>query len=1130
MIKRLKKMLRNPKRGMSLVVVMVSVAMLVVMGTLFTSIALRSYNYSFSKLCKQQAHYTAQASVNALYDLIYDDEEAMNIIVETLDAKYVESVLSGVDDITAVYCTIGEVGGTGAIIEGDTGPSIIEDAGLFKDVMGTCRLQARYTNTRRTELSLEAYATYKGYSESVRMKIAKTTKAAEELSKIFSNAFCWSSPLTCMITAESLGDVYVAQPVIYAYDGNGIYYEGTSTNGGIYNTVLTSLEKFGYYGAYTGTAGQYIRNANDEIINDNSHAGVYNRYLRDTVYSGIETKVYNGDILETVTGHTKPFDIDNEPLAVEGQNLASATGEWYTNVSEILFYNDWVELYLFSDYRSENKNYGDIRSPEFDYVGQSQGSYANSFPQDYLAGAIEYPRNYTAINGDLYVQSRALIGLWDKDRNDKESWQFYYDTVMGRDYWDYYNTLGDTRFEHGYPAGVDVFFDHVNNNIPAEDTTFRINGNMYLWDDTRIENFDSINTYNAYQGIKNNIYARKDLAIDGYVFQRWNGSSRVHKKSVSIFGDIMVQGDLYIANSTIYGDVYCNGDNLTILDSTIYGNVYLRGNNFSIDNSVIKSGTLTFKDGNGLSINCPGGNLVIAGLKEDCVTESNALCTSYLNTNEYGAYIKNTSVTGTLYSKVNTKIIVAKWSGDDVYREIFGNIFVEEYLNIDLEYTNDAYINYLKTGASIENSQNNETALRYNTIDVTGNLVANKLRIKQSQHKTNAWSGLEAPHLNFNNVFVGTGGTYIDGNNWYGGFTLEGNRKSIYLDTLYTVGLSVWDTDYDLTVNPNVLGSWLSSFGATYSGAVLSQASDVVFAHQINNFATYGGVESIHFSAGQSLNLWSQYFFPTTWETKEANPQFWNAPVAAADETSPLGVYYYDINSYISNGDIRSGIQSYVAATGRTDVASVDNVNKVIEIKKSMVFTSRINFNYSGYIIKFNSFDDNLHLKFEKGVTFGENTTVVLTGGNMTFAYVSGGDGVEVPELKFGTNCTIGLVEEMTGVDRRSDSIYFISNDSIIIEMGYNMSMNGYIYAPNGFGDIVGSDGNRTILNGCMAVKNYLMQGQVDRFEETISEYKYCVYNHVPAPLITDVNFEFGNSEEEIGQFGEIIWEFLGYY
>ena len=89
--------------------------------------------------------------------------------------------------------------------------------------------------------------------------------------------------------------------------------------------------------------------------------------------------------------------------------------------------------------------------------------------------------------------------------------------------------------------------------------------------------------------------------------------------------------------------------------------------------------------------------------------------------------------------------------------------------------------------------------------------------------------------------------------------------------------------------------------------------------------------------------------------------------------------------------------------------------------------------------------------------------------------------------------------------------------------MGYNMSMNGYIYAPNGFGDIVGSDGNRTILNGCMAVKNYLMQGQVDRFEETISEYKYCVYNHVPAPLITDVNFEFGNSEEEIAAAWECV-------
>ena len=884
--------------------VLISMTVLIIMGTLFTTISMRSYLYSYAKLCKQQAYYTAMSSVESFHSLLKSNPGIIGTITQELNRALDEDINDGIDP-TNVTVTIGSTYG------GD-GSSYVPN-GFFDSYMGRCTLRARYANVNRNEISIEANATYKGYSDFARAKIARTNAAASELKKIFDNTFCLQSPISTLIGSVPNGDIYISQPVLPEFVGNDNQPLKDGWQGD-YNEVLAALKEYGNYKGYSALPGQYIRDAQGNVIVSGATEEIrnYNTVLRNQLYGDVQASTGNSDL----TGHTRTADVDNYPMAKDAG---------YT------YYNDWVELYMFAP-----------------VIGSGSGSVN------------------TAVNGNVYANSRVLIGLLDRDKSNTYYPWTWDDTrkrmvypgdaeaaawLMGDLSYTDYISAGDNRdnYEHGFDS--DVFFDHVNNNIPAEDTTFRINGNMYFWDDTRIENFDSVNTYNAYQGIKNNIYARKDLAIDGYVFQRWNGSSRVHKKSVSIFGDIMVQGDLYIANSTIYGDVYCNGDNLTILDSTIYGNVYLRGNNFSIDNSVIKSGTLTFKDGNGLSINCPGGNLVIAGLESDCITESNALCTSYLNTNEYGAYIKNTSVTETLYSKVNTKIIVAKWEGDDVYREIFGNIFVEGYLNIDLEYTNDAYINYLKTGASMEDSKNNETAMRYNTIDVTGNLVANKLRIKQSQHKTNAWSGLEAPHLNFNNVFVGTGGTYIDGNEWYGGFTLEGNRKSIYLDTLYTVGLSVWDTDYDLTINPNVLGSWLSSFGVTYSGAVLSQASDAVFAHQINNFATYGGVESIHFSAGQSLNLWSQYFFPTTWETKEANPQFWNAPVAAADETSPLGVYYYDINSYISNGDIRSGIQSYVAATGRTDVASVDNVNKVIEIKKSMVFTSRIKDTLSSLIL-----------------------------------------------------------------------------------------------------------------------------------------------------------------------------------
>ena len=47
--------------------VLVSMTVLAIMGTLFTTIAMRSYEYSYAKLCKQQAYYTATSSVENFY-------------------------------------------------------------------------------------------------------------------------------------------------------------------------------------------------------------------------------------------------------------------------------------------------------------------------------------------------------------------------------------------------------------------------------------------------------------------------------------------------------------------------------------------------------------------------------------------------------------------------------------------------------------------------------------------------------------------------------------------------------------------------------------------------------------------------------------------------------------------------------------------------------------------------------------------------------------------------------------------------------------------------------------------------------------------------------------------------------
>ena len=43
---------RKRKRGASLVMVLVSMTILTIMGTLFTTIAMRSYQYSYSRMCR----------------------------------------------------------------------------------------------------------------------------------------------------------------------------------------------------------------------------------------------------------------------------------------------------------------------------------------------------------------------------------------------------------------------------------------------------------------------------------------------------------------------------------------------------------------------------------------------------------------------------------------------------------------------------------------------------------------------------------------------------------------------------------------------------------------------------------------------------------------------------------------------------------------------------------------------------------------------------------------------------------------------------------------------------------------------------------------------------------------------
>lgn len=1074
MLDKLKRMAKKSKKGMSLIIVLVSISMLVVMGTLFTTIALRSYNYSYAKMCQQQAYYTAQSAVDELYSLVRTDGEALAMITEVLENKY-ENIMNADPnaDITQVYCTVGKYGGTGAV-EGEAG-SIVADYGLFSQLMGECTIRARFTNKACTQLAIEALATYKGYSKTVGMNIARTNEAALELAKVFEKTFAWTNPITTIITAETIGDVYIGSP------------------------------------------GTYQRNAQGQIIDND-----YNRNLRDNVYGKVQANTSNA----TSTGHTKPLDIYNYELRSEG-------GE--------LYYNDWVELYMFSQYQN------DLFSVE-----------------DYLNGNIAYPRHKTAINGNLYVQSQALIGLWDKDAGDKKNmqrWNNEHETRLdGNDDGNFQKRKTyfavDSNFEHGFNG--DVFFDHAVEQIPVEDTKFRVNGDMWFWEDVRIENFDSIYTYNAYQGIKNNIYAFKDLVIDGYCFTGGiNGYNRTYKNEVSIFGDIMVEGNAQISNATIYGDIYCNGDELTIFDCVIYGNVYFRGSHFTMDWCEVKSGYAF--SGKSYQQYLPGGNVVIGGLKADNTTRD--MSRSTVDTSKFaiyedsaatmtwGAYLTNCTVENTLLSNVNTKINVSMWGGSgDTSKNMYNHIIVNAYLYVNLTRTYDKELG--KNYAGSETATRNNKMNGYND---RASIVAQKLSIVQAQN------GSGTANIYFDKIFVGSGGLYMDGN----------NGKSIQVNYIYMIGSvgqdisCIWDTSsYETryvtggfdsgnvgnTTTPRIfslieysakLNEYISSItGETRLGTTIQGVYDDVFEYLSGEFANFSG-NTFHLGEMsnndfRALNDWDKYGFPEDdeWTDKKINIQDWTAPEDSNDpDLISLDKIYYVKASSLADLQAQG-----VTSSGYNKYIDIDYANKVIEIKTSVHFTEKIEFDNAnkdgGYTIKFNSVNGNLHIKFDKGVVFGNNSKVVLKGGNMTFLYLYSINNniyqLSNPEMKIGAYSQIGIVEHMEEAERQADSIYVVSNDDIVINIGLDVAIDGYFYAPDGHVDMAGvsEEFPNSVLNGCMAVGGYIMDvsGSSNHYT-VINKYYRCVFNHVEAPLITDTMFGYGD-----GSYGDIIWEYLGYY
>ena len=1116
--------------------VLVSITILAIMGTLFTAIAMRSYEYSYAKLCKQQAYYTARSSIEAFYSMVTSNTALLTSLLTELQAEYLRQVAaapSGVVDPTTVGINVGSTGG------GD-GSGLVA-GGFFDTFLGDCELRVRYADQKMSQLSIEAHATYNGYSESARALIARTNFAASELKKIFDNTFCLQSPISTIVTDGINGDVYVSQPAPYMYNDDGSIK--TTGNEGVYNHILEQLKKNGSYQhgskTYYAVAGQYLREDDGSITTYTStDVGKYNYILSTKVYGNVQASTEDSSLV----GHTKPIGMDNMPLA---------NG----------LYNDWVELYMFSAVE------GDV-----------------------------------TMDGNLYAHSRVLVGLIDKDQSGRQYISYWDDaqqrrifpqrasaTLLTSNVYPTYGLEGNsagqiTNYEHGFAK--DVFFDHTQSAVlDVGVSKFRINGNMYLWEDARIENMDSTQTENALNGVKNNIYAAKDLYIDGYYIEDWSSifswATMYTNHQVSVYGDVVVQGDAFISGADIYGDVYCYGDKLTMVDVNVYGNVYFAGSDFSALGLNVNSGTLNVTyNGQSATKNLSGGNVIIAGLKGDSnykgyddgagfgtAEDVGGSDSDY----EWGATLTNCNVYGNLWSAVNTHIMCSKWDeGGNSLPDKYGNIYVEQYLFIDLTFPYIIDSDGLKSGHH-ENwlaGENNDynVAARWNCFERTNDNQV--IYAERFQFRTNQVDILLVQRTDVNylgTLCVGNGGFYVDGNDeWHNEetFNYSWNNSTKFIAAFTSTPESsakLWDADFDNSIQYGVNEITLASRIADGYGTVESALS-YKLTQLLDSF-------------GQNTGTYGEAVFGNTqiWKDKVINLYSWTAPQHGIDEedleTGKVVNYAGGEDGFgqadIAGNVMRDSVDAYLEflrdnpAAGEVS-GSENQGNYTLTIKQSACFRTKADFTRFDRVI-IDTTSGNVHIKFLGGAEFGDpaatsydnGSDVILKGGNLTFWYLyqNGSYNIDAPTLKVNPFTQVGLVQAGTGGGYSIDGLYIISNDDCLIQFEKDASLTGFVYAPySHFLLKPGSSGATNTLNGCMAIESLILIADgdgVDWFtnwwnnliwkpdkiiDALVKQYENSFYDYVMPPLIMDAGFQYGDTAGELTDFNQVVWEFMGYY
>lgn len=1169
---------RKRKRGASLVMVLVSMTILTIMGTLFTTIAMRSYQYSYSRMCRQQAYYTATSSVESLYAKIKTNGGILNDITEALNKAYdqLNGATPGID-VTTIRVKIGSTHGDPVTEE-----RAVVGSDFFYTYLGECDLWARYNNAKRTEISLEAEATYNGYSETARAIIAKTNRAASELKKIFDNTFCLQSPISTIVAETTHGDIYVSQPIADT-DSAGVQNLGSSYITA-YNTVFAALSEGGIYNGHSGVPGQYLRDANGIITDESTNEGKYNKILRYGVYGNAQASTADG----TLTGHTKPFDMDNSPLTAVNIDQPN---ELQKPTEDQLWYNDWVELYMFS---------------------AADGG--------------------TAVNGDLYADSKILIGLSDRNdsnRNYRRLWKDsvkrnVFSAVADANWTNYYlmdpefNKLDtDAYFEHGF--NEDVFFDHDGTVLTRSVSKFRLNGDMYLWEDARIENFDSYNTANSRE---NDIFAKKDLYIDGFYIISWvdfNGKIDETATEVNVGGDVVVQGNAFISNAEIHGDVYCYGDELTIVNSIIHGNVYFTGSDFTSDTTVYNGNVVINHDGSNTSVSNYDASAGF-GTTADVGGDNSAY--------RWGATITNCDIYGTLWSNVNTHLLISKWDeGGGSIPNYYGDIYVSKYLFIDLIWTyycdhgDDRVINtyyQMDTDTAVatpevsghrENwlsgaNDNYREAATYNCFEYTDkNQVIYAERFQLRTNQSDAQTGKSTDVNYLGHLYVGKGGLYIDGNDdghdgrgpgGGSGSRNAYNGLSTKFETLYTASAgNIWDVTVSTEIKNETVwywegiirksASWYKYYGMNYNGSVSAGEHKGGYNTQLAGYIQNGSMyrkdgststSSLNFSYMHSImpvqDNYAEKFDDPVWDDKLIKIRTWTAPKHSNDPGASTSVNYVGGETGIVYSTDASDVSGYLYHLSKNSAAgsvsgTPGNGDYTLTIKQSVCFSNRVDWSAFDRIV-IDTSKGNVYIRFLNGVVLGneeaesydEGAEVVLTGGSMVFWYLyeSGSYDFDRPTLQVNPYTRLGLVSAETGSGYGYDGLYIISNDDSLITMGQNAVLNGYVYTPYGAVYVAPAESSYTALNGCMAIESLIVLTTADEIppgslgdqiqdwwedligggnvtenvDSLVKQYENIVFNYVQPPLIVDFDFSYGNTEGEISDFGQVVWEFLGYY